>query len=210
MCAQDIVKKMEFIRRSAPGRTVALFPGTFNPPTVAHQALLEAVLAIVEECVVVLPRSLPHKTFDGGASLEQRLAMLERLDTRRAYSIAVAEQGLFVDMSEEFRRNAASAIAELYIVTGRDAAERMLTWDYGGSATVDQMFERFHLLVAARRGEFTPPAEYRHRVHSLDIDPAHDTISSTLVRDHIRRGSTEWRKFVPADVAPLAETIYKR
>ena len=199
---------MVFLRRAVPGRTVALLPGTFNPPTIAHQALLDAALGIVDEAVIVLARNLPHKPFDG-ASLDQRLEMLEQLETRRPYSIAVADHGLFIDMGEEFWRDCGHPVSELYIVTGRDAAERILAWDYPDPTTVDRMFALFHLLVAARRGDFEAPAKYRHRIHPLDVDPSLDAISSTMVRDRIRRRDGDWRLLVPARVAPLAETIYR-
>jgi cytidyltransferase-like protein len=199
---------MVFHRRAqARGPKVALLPGTFNPPTLAHQALLDAALDVVDEAVVVLPQNLPHKSFDG-ASLDQRLQMLERLTTGRPYSIAVANHGLFIDMSEEFQRDA-GPVPDLYIVVGRDAAERILTWNYDDATTIARMFDRFHLLVAGRQGEFEPPAEYRHRIHALNVDAAHDAISSTLVRDRIRSGDAAWRHLVPEGVAPLAEAIYR-
>jgi cytidyltransferase-like protein len=157
-----------FHRRANPGRTVALLPGTFNPPTVAHQALLNAALDKVDEVVVVVPKLFPHKSFEG-ATIGQRLQMLEHLKTARPYSIAVSESGLFIDLSEEFQRDAGADT--LYIVTGRDAAERMLTWNYDDPATVGRMFDRFHLLVAARLGSFQPPHEYRHRINALRVDP---------------------------------------
>ena len=199
---------MVFHRRSKPGSRVALLPGTFNPPTIAHQALLNAALALVDEAIVVLPRKLPHKEFDG-ASLEERLRMLEQLSTLRPYSIAVADQGLFVDLSEEFRRDSGGPVEELFIVTGRDAAERILQWPYEDPSTIERMFQRFQLLVAARLGEFEAPIEYRHRIRGLELDPAMDKISSTHVRELIRSGGS-WRGLVPQGVGPIAEQVYLR
>src|ERR1039458_5080843 len=59
---------MEFLRRSKdrPYR-LGVLPGTFNPVTVAHLALAEAALTIVDEVVFVLPRQFPHKTYSGAA-----------------------------------------------------------------------------------------------------------------------------------------------
>src|ERR1039458_7945743 len=55
---------------------LGVLPGTFNPVTVAHLALAEAALTIVDEVVFVLPRQFPHKTYSG-AAFEQRAELLE-------------------------------------------------------------------------------------------------------------------------------------
>jgi len=113
---------MEFRRRQvksngAPHR-VALVPGSFNPPTHAHKALLEAALERVDEAIAVLPRAFPHKSYDG-VRLDDRVRMLEQLSAQ-PYSIAISEGGLFVEMSDEYRRDVGPA--EVYLVCGRDAA----------------------------------------------------------------------------------------
>jgi nicotinic acid mononucleotide adenylyltransferase len=56
-------------------RRIALFPGAWNPPTVAHLAIARAALNYADEVVWLLPRAFPHKTFDG-ANFEQRSRML--------------------------------------------------------------------------------------------------------------------------------------
>ena len=57
---------------------VALFPGAWNPPTVAHLAIARAALTWSDEVVWLLPRAFPHKSFDG-APFEDRLHMLRRI-----------------------------------------------------------------------------------------------------------------------------------
>ncbi len=196
---------MEFRRRQikAPGRRVALIPGSYNPPTHAHRALLEAALAQVHEAVAVMPRTFPHKSYEG-VTLERRLRMLEQMSTQ-PYSIAIAEGGLFLDMCHEFQ--AASDGSEIFIVCGRDAAERMLNWRYDDHSALDRMFTSFQLLVAARQGEFQMPEPFHGRIHTLEMDGAHDAVSSTEVRERIRAG-LEWRHLVPEGVADLAEEFY--
>ena len=68
---------MEFFRRAPefPNR-LAVFPGSFNPVTVAHVALARAALNNVDEVVFVLPRVFPHKHYSG-ATFEQRLDLLQ-------------------------------------------------------------------------------------------------------------------------------------
>jgi cytidyltransferase-like protein len=197
---------MEFRRRqiASQGKRVALVPGSYNPPTIAHRALIESALDHADEVVAVMPRTFPHKSYEG-VPLEDRIRMLERVSAQ-PYSIAISEGGLFLEMCDEFQRVAGPA--EVSIVCGRDAAERILTWDYGPSVGVlDRMFEQFSLLVAARRGEFEAPAQFRDRVRALGIAGEHDALSSTEVRERIRSGA-EWRHLVPESVAPLVERFY--
>jgi cytidyltransferase-like protein len=82
---------MRFVYKAqgAPS-SVAILAGAFNPPTAAHLALADTALSVVDEVLLAIPQSFPHKTFEG-ASLEQRLAMMERLAaSRRGLSAAVA------------------------------------------------------------------------------------------------------------------------
>lgn len=197
---------MEFLRRQtkSAGRRVALVPGSYNPPTNAHRALLEAALTHVDEAVAVLPRAFPHKSYDG-VTLEDRVRMLE-LMSPEPYSIAISEGGLFIEMCEEFLA-AAGGPAEVHIVCGRDAAERFLGWSYPEPGTLDRMFASFQLLVAARQGEFVAPELFRARVHALGINPEHDSASSTEVRERVRTGG-EWRHLVPDAVVGLVEYLY--
>ena len=199
---------MEFRRRQIKSRNrpqkVALVPGSYNPPTNAHQALLEAALTQVDEAVALLPSTFPHKSYSDGVSLEDRIRMLEQMSPE-PYSIAISEGGLFLEMCDEFQLEAGPA--EIYIACGRDAAERILTWDYADPQVLDKMFTRFELLVASRQGGFDPPERFRDRIHALGIAPEHDDVSSTGVRERIQAG-LEWRHLVPELVAPLVEELY--
>jgi len=195
-------RRRQLLRDGLPKR-VALVPGSYNPPTNAHRALMESALELVDEVVAVMPRAFPHKSYEG-VSLEDRIRMLEHVSAQ-PYSIAISEGGLFIEMCHEFV--SAAGPAEVSIVCGRDAAERVLTWDYGDSNVLDRMFDNFGLMVAARQGEFDVPARFRDRIRALGIAPENDALSSTEVRERIRSG-VEWRHLVPEMVAPLIEQLY--
>lgn len=198
---------MEFRRRQIKShgrpKRVALIPGSYNPPTNAHRALLEAAIAQVDEAVAVLPRTFPHKSYEG-VSLENRLQMLEHLSPE-PYSIAISEGGLFLEMCQEFKLEERDT--EVLIACGRDAAERILSWDYADPKTLERMFEGFELLVAARQGDFQPPDCFADRIHALEMGPEYDAVSSTEVRNRIS-ARAEWRHLVPELVAPLVERLY--
>src|SRR5437763_7100707 len=96
---------MEFFQRAAisPQR-LAVFPGTFNPITVAHLALGNAALEFADEVLFVLPTAFPHKDYCG-ANFSQRLQILAlALEGCARFSIASSDRGLFVEIAEECRQ----------------------------------------------------------------------------------------------------------
>jgi len=92
-------------------------------------------------------------------------------------------------------------------ICGRDAAERIIQWDYGDPEAFPCMLEQFELLVAARGGVFSPPDRMLERVHTLSVTEDLDSISATEVRQRIRQGAAR-EHLVPEAVVPLAREIY--
>jgi nicotinamide-nucleotide adenylyltransferase len=199
---------LEFFRRAAgQPACLGILPAAFNPPTRAHLALAQAALATVDEVLFVLPRAFPHKPYED-ATFDQRLQMLMAATTREPrYSIAASDRGLFIEIAAECRQ-AYSQDARLLFICGRDAAERIVAWDYGEPDAFRRMLDQFELLVAARHGEYEPPTEIRDRVHTLDVPAEINVISATEVRDRLRRGAP-WEQFVPDEIVPLVREIYR-
>ena len=52
------------------GGAVAILPGSFHAPTIAHPGLAEAALVRVESVLFVLPRAFPHKRLEGVSQTE--------------------------------------------------------------------------------------------------------------------------------------------
>ena len=197
---------MEFYqRRSGRPRTLGILAGSFNPPTVAHVELARAAIRQVDEILFVVPGALPHKEYFG-ATLEQRVEMLRSAGLEMPHSIASTECGLFVEISRECRQRY-DPQTRLYFVCGRDAAERILTWDYGRPGVVGEMLLEFELLVAPRGGAFEPPAEFRHRIHALTASDGYQDVSSTDVRERIARDQP-WKHLVPERIATRVREIY--
>jgi nicotinate-nucleotide adenylyltransferase len=199
---------MEFFRRAAgsPGR-LAIFPGAFNPVTVAHLALAEAALRIADEVVFVLPRSFPHKNFSG-ATFEERIELLcLAIDGRAGISIAASDGGLFVEIAKECRTIYGDI--HLSFLCGRDAAERIAGWDYGDPGAFDEMLRQFDFLVAARRGEYRPRGEQRTAFTALEIECSLDHVSASEIRTRIRAGKS-WEDLVPAAAQERIREIYTR
>jgi nicotinate-nucleotide adenylyltransferase len=190
--------------RTSPGR-LGVLAGGFNPPTVAHVALAAASRAHVDELLYVVPRAFPHKDYFG-ATLEQRIEMLGSLELAIPRSIATTEKGLLIDIAQECRAEFGAG-TRLSFLCGRDAAERVLTWDYGRAGVVREMLNEFELLVASRSGEFVPPPEFDHRIHSLAMPARYDQVSSTEVRERIARGEP-WEHLVPESIVERVREIY--
>jgi nicotinate (nicotinamide) nucleotide adenylyltransferase len=199
---------MEFLSRcrEQPAR-LGILPGSFNPPTRAHLALAEAALGELDEVVLVLPRAFPHKNYDG-ASFTQRADMLRALrDGRPRLAAAVSVGGLFIEIAQECRA-AYGPNVELAFVCGRDAAERMVGWDYGKPNAISRMLETFQLLVACREGAYEPPRHLRQQIRPLVLPADVNAISASDVRRRIREGAA-WQHLVPEVIVPMVREIYR-
>jgi nicotinic acid mononucleotide adenylyltransferase len=197
---------MEFIRRAErPGQTLALLPGAWNPPTLAHLELAKSALAHADETVLVIPKAFPHKDFDGPPPEVRARWLAELSRCHPAFSAAVTNGGLFVEMAREAARAGAGRV---FIACGADAAERITSWPYEPGMEIERQLESdYELLVAPRLTAWRPPPQLLARVRILDMDPALEEISSTRVREFIRSGGS-WRHLVPDSLAEAITRAY--
>jgi nicotinate (nicotinamide) nucleotide adenylyltransferase len=184
-------------------RRLGILAGAFNPLTRAHVELVKAARSQVDQVVCVVPRVYPHKEFHG-AALADRIAMLEA--ARGPYDVDVTEGGLFIDIARELR--AKRPHDEAWFICGRDAAQRIIEWDYGEANAIDRLLDEFGLLVAARQGEYSPPDRLRDRIRALAVPPDIDSHSSTEVRRRIVAGEP-WEHLVPEPIRDIVRRIYK-
>jgi nicotinate-nucleotide adenylyltransferase len=198
---------MEFFRRAAGlPLHLGVFPGTFNPITVAHLALAEAALARLDEVVFVLPRQFPHKGYSG-ASFEERVSLLSyALDPQPPFSVAASDGGLFWEIAAECRA-AYGHDVRLSFLCGRDAAERIAAWDYGRPGAFAEMMADFDLLVAARAGDYSPPKGLEDRCVRLPLSGPFDHVSASEVRHRAASGQA-WEHLVPATIRTRVREIY--
>ena len=186
---------------------LGILPGSFNPPTRAHLALAEAALAELDQVVLVLPRTFPHKNYDG-ASFTQRADMLRALlHGRPRLAAATSVGGLFIEIAQECRAAYGPNVA-LAFVCGRDAAERMVGWNYGKPNAINRMLEIFQLLVAFREGAYEPPQHLRQHIRPLALPADVNAISASDVRRRIREGAP-WQHLVPDAIVPMVREIYR-
>jgi nicotinic acid mononucleotide adenylyltransferase len=189
-----------------PPARVALFPGAWNPPTIAHVEIAKAALVWADEVVFVLPRALPHKIFEGVA-FEDRADLLARLArSHHGFAAALSGEGLFSSIAHAARKQLPAG-TEIGIICGRDAAERVASWDYGRAGAFDELLRDYPLLVAARGGEYEPPEQYRHRIVKLDTSASMDAVSSTELRRRAVSGE-KWQDLSPPELRERIGQLY--
>lgn len=169
--------------------------GAYNPITRAHLLLARysREQCKLHEILFVLPTILPNKPVVG-VPIEQRLEMMRLGIAGIPYiSIGLCSHGLFLDICTALQQIYPQK-PEVFFITGRDAAERILSWPYTDPASaLAQMFASFQLLVFERRGKLELPKsplieQYSNRIHTLEIEENLDRISSTEVRRRISAG----------------------
>jgi nicotinic acid mononucleotide adenylyltransferase len=169
-------------------------------------AIAHAALCWADEVLLMLPRSFPHKVFEG-AAFEDRIDMLNRIAaSEQRISVASCEGGLYLEMADE-TADYFGTLTEIGLVCGRDAAERIVSWDYGRVGVFEEMLERYPLLVAGRAGDFLPAPEHVHRIVNLPMDASFNVISSSEIRRLIALGEA-WRHLVPEPIVSRVAKIY--
>ena len=163
---------------------VGAYPGTFDPPTVAHLAIAAAARDQCELDAVHLIVNGDPLGKAGVRSLETRVQMLEAVAATRPWlRVVVTDQRHLADIAEGYD----------VLVLGADKWAQVLDAGfYESEAVRDAAVARLpRLAVAPRQGLALPD-----QCIVLDIDAALDTVSSTAARDgqaHV----------VPDEVRPL-------
>jgi nicotinic acid mononucleotide adenylyltransferase len=132
--------------------------------------------------------------------------LLSSLDSHSRLSAATSEGGLFLEIARECR-TAYGDQTKLSFLCGRDAAERIIGWDYGTPCAIERMLEQFELIVADRQGAYVPPVHLERRVRGIRLAGDFDMVSASAVRDRIREG-LPWEDLVPPAIVPLVRDIY--
>jgi nicotinic acid mononucleotide adenylyltransferase len=170
-------------------------------------ALAKAALQL-DEVLFVLPRELPHKRYTGVSFEERMQLLLAAVGDDPRLSVAASQGGLFIEIARECREAYGNG-PELTFLCGRDAAERIVNWNYGSPDAFPKMLDEFKMLVASRNGNYVPPKALAHRIHALDLSENCDHIAATEVRQRIGLDDS-WRAFVPDSIADQVKMLYSR
>jgi nicotinic acid mononucleotide adenylyltransferase len=155
---------------------IGVYPGSFDPPTVAHLAIAEAALGQggLDGVVLALSRVALGKEGRHGATLGDRLAVLRAIAATRPWMDAVVTDGqLIADVASGYDA----------VIVGADKWAQIMdpAW-YGSSSARDAAVAGLPRLLVAPRPPFSPRG-----VQLLDVPAALVDISSTAVREGRRR-----------------------
>lgn len=147
-------------RQLSHARRVGLFPGSFNPLTLAHVALADAARAAADLDLVIwaIAAHTVDKEQVQRATLEDRVAQMAAFtalaaSTSSATALALTNRGLYVDQARAMRARLPTA-AELYIIIGYDKIVQIFDPRYYADRTsaLDALFAQARVLVGPRDG----------------------------------------------------------
>ena len=181
--------------------SLGIFPASFNPPTMAHLALIRAARkqAHLDEILLLLDLQAMDKRLLG-ATWEERITLLEILFRRDPkISIGLANRGLFLDKMEPLR-SLYSASTEFTFIIGFDTILRVMDKKYykHRKKSLDGLFSQSRFLVANRGAQEEEDFErllgarenerYRKKVSFFTLPERYTFLSSTRVRKEAREG----------------------
>jgi hypothetical protein len=162
-----------------------VFPGSFDPLTIAHLAIADAARSALEldRVELVISRVALAKEHPGHAPVAERLAAIERVaaDGRPWLSARVTDARLIADIAEGFDA----------CVLGADKWAQVLDPAfYGGSEElVAQALARLPRLAVAPREGSPPPSGLPLDAVVLELAASYAEVSSSAVR----AGRDAWR-----------------
>lgn len=160
----------------------AVYPGTFNPPTVAHLAVAEAAIlqASLDRVELVISVVSLGKEALVRPGVHERLGVLEAVAATRPWLGARGtHHRLIVDIAEGFDA----------VVVGADKWAQINdpAWYGGDPDERDRAVARLPRVLVAPRPPFPVPGRRPGRVEPLVVAAEHHTVSSSAVRAGERR-----------------------
>ena len=169
---------------------IGVYPGTFDPPTVAHLHIARRAIEQLglDRLDFTISSSTLGKDDARLTPIDERIAELEAIiDDDGRFAVRSSPDSLIADLADGYD----------VIVVGADKWAQVLdpVW-YGGSDARDEALGRLPVVALAPRPPWTdldgdPAGEVPDGVTLvvLEIDPAHHPVSATAVRD----GRDDWR-----------------
>jgi nicotinamide-nucleotide amidase len=216
------------IRRAPKGinhqnSRLGIFPASFNPPTLAHRALIREAekQGKLDEILVLLDIQAMDKE-PIGATFEDRLTMLKKVFRKGPkVSIGLSNQGLFLEKLRPLRALYPTS-SEVVFIVGFDTILRVMDKKYyrNRKKSLDELFEQSRFLVTNRDHYEETAFEmlfrkrenkiYGDKVSFFTLHPKYSSISSSLVRERITKGKPV-DGWIPAAILPFLKEkgLYK-
>lgn len=201
-----------------PEGGIIVFPGSFNPPTTAHLAMLKqarhfAYLHGHMKVYAAISKHIVDKEAVERPLLVDRIVLLDTVLRHhlRHTGIMLFNRGLYVEQAEAVRTNFPK-VTELYFLIGFDKIVQILDPRYyeDRDAALRELFALAELLVVPRGAAGTAELtglldrpenrQFASHIHTLPLNTAYRDISSTRVRedlaDHEQEVPPEVRRFI--------------
>jgi len=205
-----------------PRGTIIVFPGSFNPPTIAHLALLKQAQEFARhqalsdgkgsqtvQLYAAMSKHIVDKEHVERPLILDRIMLLQTVLRRYLPDAGVMlfNRGLYVEQAEAVRRSFPE-VERLFFLIGFDKIVQILDPRYyvNRDAALNELFKLAELLVAPRGGasaddladllrqaQNQPFAQY---IHVLPFVTAYRDISSTRIRQQV----DEYSHDVPEEV----------
>lgn len=224
---QDVSEPLALIAPGSayPRDNVIVLAGSFNPPTVAHLALLKQARRYTHlhepmHLYAAFSRHTVDKETVERPLLLDRIVLLQDLLRRRIpeAGIMLFNRGLYLEQAEAIRRSFPQ-VRRILFVLGFDKIVQIFDPRYydDRDAALSKLFSLAELLVAPRGNQDEDDlsalvqqpqnARFARFVHPLPFDPAYRQISSTQVRQsgdsshavpqEVRRFMRQTRAYAP-------------
>ncbi len=201
-----------------PEGKIIVFPGSFNPPTLAHLALLKQAWQFARvhspmHIYAALSTYITDKERVERPLLLDRINLLETVLRKhvRHTGIILFNRGLYVEQAEAVH-SAFPQVSNLYFLIGFDKIVQIFDPRYykDRDLALHELFELADFLVAPR-GEAGPEElsmlldrpenrQYAGHVHALPLSATYRSMSSTRIRQvfsaHEQEVPSEVRRFI--------------
>lgn len=192
-----------------PRGEIIVFPGSFNPPTTAHLALLEQAEQFARTqpqtsgeiyLYAAVSKRITDKEKVDRPSLLDRIVLIERVVRNHLAHAGVMlfNRGLYVEQADAVHGSFPD-VKRLYFLIGYDKIVQILDPRYykDRDAALWELFKLADVLVAPR-GQDGPEAldallakpenqPFRAHIHALPFDPAYRAVSSSRIREQSDR-----------------------
>jgi len=207
---------------TSPRGDIVVLTGSFNPPTIAHLALLKRVQKFVCEqgyqSLHLYAAFSKHTVDKEGVErplLLDRILLLQTLLRRRLPDVGLLlfNRGLYVEQAEAICASF-PRVRRIFFLLGFDKIEQILDARYykDRDAALEALFRQAELLVAPRGGgrksgqgqvqslrellDLPENRRFARFIHALPFDPLYKDISST----RLRQDSVAYAHDVPQEV----------
>ena len=200
---------------------VAVLPAAYNPPTLAHHHLLQ--LALSDPEITTGAALLSTRNVDKGvhgASLPQRIEMLQLLASESGIAVLATNQARLADQSRALSRSFPGGNFDF--VVGYDTLVRVFDERYYTDMPSElEAFFADHRLFATNRAAHSVtdvsrfvaehPLAHTHRdrilIRELDDHPA--SLSSTAAREHAAQGIESTHLLAPVAAYIREHGLYR-